>query len=301
VLDVRPRRYATRLLVAGGALALLAHALSSTPDEQDAHTIVIDAVRIGEAERAYVATTGRSPDAQERAALLAAEVDDEILYREALARGLAHGDSVVQHRIAGNLAFVEDGPPPGLEPDPLAGDMLRQDVVVRRRLVERMRAQLEQAALADEPSEAELAQALAANAARFALPARVRIAMAPAVSLTDGTAEDTGTAFGAGIVRELPLESERDLARSHGSAFARAAFVAPPGEWTGPVDATSGRYRILVHAHEPTRLPPLDDVRNQLRELVRRERAAAALRRGLDELRRGYEVSFAAAAAERQG
>jgi hypothetical protein len=257
-----------------------------------------------EVERAYVATTGRAPDAHERAALLDAEIDDEILYREALALGLADGDSVVQHRIAGNLAFVEDGPPPGLEEDRLAGDMLRQDVVVRRRLVERMRARLEQAAIADEPSDAELVQALAANAARFALPTRVRLAIAPVAYGAAGASaipSAAGAAPDAAVVRELPLQSERDLARSHGATFARTAVAAAPGAWTGPVAATSGSYRILVRTHEAERLPPLDDVRNQVRELIRRERAAAALRRELDGLRRGYAVSFATAAAERQG
>jgi parvulin-like peptidyl-prolyl isomerase len=301
VLDVRPRRYVTRLLVAGGTLALLVHARTSTSGGNDPHAIVIDAARIAEAERTYVATTGRAPDADERAALLDAEVDDEILYREALAHGLAEGDSVVQHRIAGNLAFVEDGPPPGFERDDLAGDMLRQDVVVRRRLVERMRARLEQGALADEPSDAELTQALAANATGFALPARVRLTIAPVADGAADTAETASASRDAGVMRELPLQSERDLARSHGATFAHAAFAATPGTWTPPIAATSGSYRILVRTHEPPQPPPLDDVRNQLRELVRRERAAAALRRELDELRRGYGVSFAATAAERQG
>ena len=299
----RARGHLTRLLAAGGTLALLAHVL---PDARSAssdagHAIVIDAARVQSAERAWIATTGRTPDAGERTALVDAEVDDEILYREALALGLADGDTVVQNRIAGNLAFVEDGPPPGTVPDDALGrDMLREDVVVRRRLVDRMRARLEQAALADEPGDEVLAHALAANAERFRLPARVRIAVAPA----DGSAPGAPGALAApdaAAVRELPAQSERDLARTYGASFAREVLQASQGAWTPPIAATSGRWRVLVHEHDPPRVPPLADVRNQVRDLVRREDAAAAVRRALDELRRGYAVSFAGDPADRPG
>lgn len=309
MLDVRrPHRPLLRLLAAGGALALLVHALADDRDaDGDAsRRIVIDASRIAEAERGIVATTGRAPDAAERAALLLAELDDEILYREARRLGLDDGDTVVQHRIAGNLAFVEDGPPPGSDgtTTTLAGDMLQHDVVVRRRLIERMRAQLEREALADEPGDAELATALASNAARFSLPARVRLALLSVP--TDGTGDHAADATRApevdrAAVQELPAQSERDLARLYGAAFARAAFEAPPGGWTDPVAAIGGRYRILVREREPARLPPLDEVRNQVRELVRRERAAAAVRRKLDAMRAGYAVSLVASPTESPG
>lgn len=308
MLDVRrsgsPLR---RLLAVGGVLALLGHAVPDdrTPGGDDTHRIVIDATRIAEAERGMVAATGRVPDAAQRAALLAAEVDDEILYREARRLGLDDGDAVVQHRIAGNLAFVEDGPPPGRDAtSPLADDMLEHDVVVRRRLIERMRAQLERAALAAEPSDTELAAALAANPARFASPARVRLALLPVPVRQAGDVAGgavTAAEIDPAAVRELPSQSERDLARVHGATLARAAFAATPGRWTDPFEATCGRYRIFVRAQQPARLPSLDEVRNQVRELVRRERAAAAVRRQLDELRSGYAVSLAPAPAERRG
>lgn len=280
-------------------MAILVRALSGVLGAADAsdeaHVIVLDAARLREAERAYVAATGRPPDAAERAALAAAEVDDEILYREALAHGLDDGDAVVQHRIAGNLAFVEDGPPPGTvaderlsrsvpDVDALARDMLHEDVVVRRRLVERMRARLEHDALASEPTDAELEQALATNAARFALPARARIAVADASG-----------------VRELPLQSERDLARTYGASFASTAFHSTPGAWSAPLATPAGRLRVLLHEHEPPRTPPLADVRNQVRDFVRRQRAEAAVRRALDELRRGYAVSSAGDSADKPG
>jgi len=303
----RARGPVVRLLLAGGALALAAEIAPhvGAPQGRAERAVVIDPERIAGAARAWVAITGRTSDEGERAALVAAEVDDEILYREALAPGIEHGDAVVQHRISGNLAFVEDGPPPGAVPDALAGGMLRQDVVVRRRLVDRMRARLEQAALATEPTDDDLARALVANAERFRLPARARIAVAPAAR-ADATALDAAAGEAArppdpASIRELPAQSERDLARAYGAPFASAVFRTPANAWTPPLTSTSGRYRVLVRAHEPPRVAPLEDVANQVRELVRRERAAVAVRRALDDLRRSYAVSLAPAPGEVPG
>lgn len=285
-----------RLLVGGGALLVAARVLA-WPDagNEPRPAIELAPARIDGARRAFIGSTGRVPDERELAALVAAEVDDEILYREALARGLDRDDAVVQRRLLGNLAFVDgcaddattDSDSDSAHDGELTRDMLARDVVVHRRLSARMRALLEAEALRDEPDDAELADALARHAERFALPPRVRVTH---VALRDG--EDASTAAALPRATELPLQSERDLARQLGAAFARAAFTAPVGEWSGPVASPSGQHLIRIEQREPARTPALATVRNQVRELLRRERADAAVREALAALRATYAVSM---------
>jgi hypothetical protein len=285
VLDVRTRPIA-RLLAAGALLVLATHALPLwSAEPASARAIVIDAARIDAARRAFRAEHGRTPDAGEVDALIAAEIDDEILFREALALGLASDDSVVQHRLSGSLAFVEHGPPDAAlasvtEAGALADDLVQRDLVVRRRLVDRMRARLEALGATTEPSDAELQAMLDATGDRFALPARVRVAYAAA-----GAPE---------LLRELPPSSSRDLERAFGSAFAGAAFATEPGRWSAPVVTPSGSYRVLVRERSAAHVPPLATVRNQVRATLLRARADAAARRALDQLRTGYTVTVAA-------
>ncbi len=55
---------------------------------------------------------GRELDAEEREELVSHFVDEEILVREALARGLARRDSKIRHRLAGKMLFLFDQEPP---------------------------------------------------------------------------------------------------------------------------------------------------------------------------------------------
>lgn len=289
---MRRARPVLELLLGGAALVAVAQAVGSsvTTPEPPSRTIEISPARIDGARRAFLASTGRDPDDAELAALREAEVNDEILFREALARGLDREDAVVQRRLAGNLAFVDGCADAGGADDAhaahaLTRDMLARDVVVHRRLSARMRALLEEEALRDEPDDAALAAALARHPERFALPARVAVSHVPL--------REDGTPDGAPIV--LPLQSERDLARQLGPELARTALVATPGEWTGPVPSPLGRHLLRVERHEPAQAPALASVRNQVRELVRRERADAALRAALESMRAGYVVDDARA------
>lgn len=292
----RPRSPVVEMLLGGATLLAAAHLVASSEQgsADTRPTIRIPHERVDGARRAFVASSGRAPDALELRALVAAEVDDEILYREALARGLDRDDAVVQRRLTGNLAFV-DGCDPAAHAagthDPhdreIARDMLARDVVVHRRLSQRMRALVEADALRDEPSEVELAAALARHAERFALPARVRVAHV-VLPESSNFAGPPAPAF-------LTLQSERDLARLLGAPFAHAALSAAPGVWTGPVRSPLGTHLLRVEQHAPARAPELAAVRNQVREIVRRERAAAAVRRALEELRTAYVVEEASA------
>jgi peptidyl-prolyl cis-trans isomerase C len=71
-----------------------------------ARSIVID-----DATRAQIASNaqrrlGRPPSAQELANETQLWIDEEILYREAIARGLERDDPVIHQRVAGKMSFV---------------------------------------------------------------------------------------------------------------------------------------------------------------------------------------------------
>jgi parvulin-like peptidyl-prolyl isomerase len=224
--------------------------------------------------------------------------EDALLVHEAFARGLHLRDDVVRRRLIQNLRFAR--------PDEARADaelldeairlrMHESDLVVRRRLAQKMRLLLAEPAREAEPSEAELAQYLAAHAERFTEPERVTLsqlyfrdaarARAALAGLTPNAEPPAALGDALPLPRELPSHSRAELAARFGPAFADAALAAPDGRWLGPIPSSYGHHLVRVRERSPARLSPLAHVRSEVREALLAERADAAVRAGIAALR----------------
>jgi hypothetical protein len=215
--------------------------------------------------------------------------DDELLFAEALARGLVRGDSVVRRRLAANLRFAEGArgrSEDELVRDALALGMHERDLVGRRRLIQRMRLLLGEPGRAAAPSELELARELARHPERFTEPARVRI-----------TQIYLGEQRALPFSPQLPPLSEAELARMLGAKFAKSVFALPVQVWSAPLASSVGLHRVRVEERIPARFSPLAVVRAPLREQLLAERAQRALALGLAELRARYGLRAPGAGA----
>lgn len=218
----------------------------------------------------YARRTGAVPTAQEEAALIEDYIRNEMLYREALALGLDEGD-----------------------------------IVVRRRLIQKMEFLLEDEEPLKQPTDADLAAYLRAHAGRYASPEKVAIthvfvsadrnpspraaARALAREIAAGRpAAELGNPFLRG--RELPLYSERTLASIFGSAFAAEVMNLPIGEWSAPIRSSYGYHLVAVQNREPSRNAKLDEVRTRLLRDWRAEERQKANAKALSRLRAAYEV-----------
>jgi hypothetical protein len=276
-------------------------------------TTLISAARVADLRRDWLARTGTIPGEREIEALIQAEIDDEVLIREARRLGVHRNDPVVQRRLLRNMSFL-DG-----ESERSAEELLDEayvlgmdetDLVVRRRLVQKMKLDVFGAARAAEPIEAELAAYLQRHAERFTRPARVRLshvflsrdrrsvsldadAEALMVRLTgEGIGIDRARELGDPFLfpRDLPPRSERELAKIFGPEFAARALALPTGRWTGPIPSAYGQHAVWVHERTPEELATLDDVRGEAREELLAERGGRALREYVQVLRERHPV-----------
>jgi hypothetical protein len=207
-----------------------------------------------------------------------------------------------------NLAFAEGErgrSEAELVREALALGMHESDLVVQRRLVQKMRLALAGEARAREPSEAELAAHLAAQRARWTEPARVRAvqlyfatrARAEAVGSRLPPRAEDALALGEPLpfAAQLPALSQDELARQLGAGFAEAVFALQPGAWSAPLESSYGWHRVLVEARTPPRETPLAVVRGEVRAALLAERGEAAVRAALAELRARYQLAPEAA------
>ena len=246
-------------LVGGAILWALIAWRGEVPDPAG-RAIVVGRARQAVLADSYAQLMGRRPTVRELAGLIATDVREDVLYREALRLGLDQDDPVVRRRLA-------------------------------TKMTELASAEAESA----EPSQAELRAWLAQNPARFAddpaltfaqhLFASEPAARAALARLRRG--EGVGDA-GSGLPGMVNGMAEREVRELFGRQFAAELATLEPGAgWQGPLPSGLGWHVVRLDARTPGRVPPFATIRARVLAdwrsatiQVRREGAYRLLRDG---------------------
>jgi hypothetical protein len=214
----------------------------------------------------------RRPSKAELSAIIQERVDEELLAREAVRLGLDKDDMIVRRRLAQKMAFAS-----------------------------------EDAGVLAEPDEATLRAYYARTADRYASPAR--LALRHVFFSADRTGERPDLAAGEALARLrqgeaasgdpslLPLTyadvSVTDLGRDYGPAFVQTAEAAPAGQWVGPVVSPYGVHLLRVEARHASQTPPFETVRAEVRSAWIADQRKAANAAYLEGLRKRYRIVVA--------
>ena len=293
--------------------------------EPERELVRIDAQRVEEVRRQWIARTRSLPTELELQRLVEAEVDDEILFREAVSLGFVETDPVVRRRLVRNVQFLgsDSEDEQELFEEALALGLERSDPVVRRRLVQRIRMGVSGAARREPPTPEELLARYEQSRSRYVAPARVGLthvyvsrdahgaeAVGRARELRRQIAErgvevDAAVRLGDPFLRghRMASRSERDLAGVFGPALAKAVFELDPQRWSEPIESAYGFHLVWIEERVPARQRPLEEVESQVREEIFFEREARVMRETLDRLRAYYvvEIGWPAASSDEQG
>jgi hypothetical protein len=213
----------------------------------------------------------RPPTGEELHGLIADFVRDEVLYREALARGLH-----------------------------------RSDLVVRCRLLQKM----EMLALEDnsEPDDAELMEYFLKHRTDYRLPETISFRHVFYNAVRSGTdaltiaravrdeLNGTGPSNATGIGDRSPMPStiikstQREVEGRFGAEFATAVFDVDPGTWSGPIASEYGQHLVFVTARAEGRLPDFPEVSRRVSVDLSAERRLAALDQLYAQVSDNYQV-----------
>lgn len=260
--------------------------------------------------RQWFATTARMPNDAQLAAMVRAELDREILFREALALNLYRIDPIVQQRMVRNMRFLKMDQ--GRDDATLFREALRMelhlgDEVVKRRLIQLM----EQILLAQQPpvpvTETDLVAEFEVQSENLVAPARYSLQQVflsrergdEAEALLEKFREENigpeealefSSPFLPGY--RFASQSGSQLARQFGAAFVDNMKALDPhvGAWTGPVQSTYGVHLLWLDAMEAERPQTLAEVSDRLRRELEHQRRQAALDAAIAVVRERYEV-----------
>lgn len=266
--------------------------------------------RLESLRRQWYVTTGRGPNDAQMRAMVNAELDREILFREALELRLYEIDPIVQQRLVRNMRFLQLDQ--GRDDETLFREALRVelhlgDEVVKRRLVQVMEELLLARQPPAEPSEQEILASFESRRDELMQPpryslqqvylSRERAGEADALlarlrdeQLTPQAALEFSSPFLPGY--RFPNSTPAQLARQFGAAFVLNLERSQPqaGQWVGPVESTYGIHLVWVDSIVPARAAELAEVRPQLLRDLELENRREALAAAVEDVRLDYEV-----------
>jgi hypothetical protein len=244
-----------------------------------------------------------------------AQIDDEVLLGEALARGFDRQDRAVRERLRSLGRFLDVAPErdaTALEREARALGFERSDLALRRHLVEMMRLAAAKTGRADLPSEPELRAYYAVRAADLTPPPAIRLTHVYLSRARRGAAAERDAET---VLARLRLDPAAP-APALGDPFARGAAIGPAspqrldaifgpgfaaavtglrlGTWAGPVRSSYGVHLVRIDAIVPGAPPPFAAVRGRLLHELLRARGAERLRETMRALRDSYAVRSAA-------
>jgi len=244
-----------------------------SPRDSGGGRIVITQGIVDDLVTQHVAARGREPSTSELNHLIESYVRDEILYREGVRLGLE-----------------------------------RDDIVVKRRVRQKIEMIAEEDASTRAPTDADLSAYLVANQARFVQPAiltfeQVFIGEARSGPAVVQVAAVTRDALRKGADPEelgkptlLPHRMTRTpadlVARDFGASFVGAIEHVPLDEWVGPIDSSFGAHYVRVSARTPAAAPPLAAVRDQVVREWENDRRQRARNNAYAKMRGEYQVSI---------
>ena len=250
-----------------GAVIFAAYSLVTRHKTDKYGEIVVTQASIENLVTGFTRTWQRPPTEEELQGLVRDYIREEAAYREALALGLDRDDMIVRRRLRQKLEFVSD------------------ELAARR-----------------EPTDAELQSFLQAHKGAFQtepLYSFRQIYFNPQVhgaslrrdvtrvldDLRRGGSPADDAESGDPFLLQQNFEdiSLSDLKKTLGEQFAAAISALPIGSWQGPIESGYGTHLVYVEKHTGSRLPALSEVREQ----VRREWLNAKQQEATD---RFYEV-----------
>ncbi len=300
-------------LAGGAVLYWLVRSIGAAPPP-----VVITADDVSRLRLDYTRETELEPTAADEAALVEKAIQEELLFREALAHGLDRDDRSVRNWLIEQMRVLSNDA--STDPDALyararALGLDRSDLVVRRILVQKMRL-LAARSGEQNPSDAALEAFYAAHREEYRAPDRASFWHVFLVSaghggaaISDGEtqlarlrsggtapaqAAQSGDSFT--VPPHVVGQSRAQIEKLFGAEVARAVEHGDTGQWIGPVQSPYGVHLLWIERREPGAIPPLNAVRQQVVERWLDETRARRVAELLNDLERRYPLRVESAA-----
>ncbi len=242
-------------------------------DAPENNQISVSLAKVNQIENAWTKQMQRPPRNDELKQLIEQYIEEEILYREALAMGLQ-----------------------------------KDDVIIRRRLTQKISFLIQDVAAQEQPTETELRSYFDENKELFKTPGRISFTHIYFSQDIRGDAAFNDAEETLGELNKKGLErlpksgdpfmlhydysemSGTEVFRLFGEPFATEVFRFKPGKWAGPVQSGYGIHLVRVLKNIPSRMPEFDEVKDSVRVKFMDKKRKKANESALKNLKGRYRI-----------
>jgi PPIC-type PPIASE domain len=233
----------------------------------------------------FVTERQRQPTAEELRGLVRGFVKEALLARQAQELGLDKDDIVVRRRLAQKMSFLLQDDAPAAAPN---DDDLRRLYAAQGSQARTGQGENGARTLFTRP-RISFAQIFFSRDQRADAAADARQALRD-LSRPDGNAP-APTGDRVAIKAEFRNVDERAVANQLGAKFAAAVFGLAPGPWQGPIESSQGIHLVHITELLPARLRPFDEVKDQLVDMWREQSQRENEERDFVALLKKYQVA----------
>lgn len=256
-------------LILGLFFYVISYQVAQTKSE-DNKQIVISPLQVEQLYTQFEQTWNRAPRPEEIGGLVNAYVREEIYYREALALGLNQNDDQIRKRMSMKLdLLLNDMTTPTMPSDQVLSTYVNENPELFRT---NTIVSFEQVYLNPDKHK---------NIAQDAAQALEQLRQG-ADSETLGDVTMLGYFFNK--------NSQSDIARQFGEAFASEISELPVGDWSGPYRSGMGLHLVKIHERIDGRIPDLSEIRPTVEREWMVMRSRQLKDAAYKKLRENYEV-----------
>ena len=262
-------------LLIGLALFFAYRAFNPAAGQSGSYQILLTTDDVRQLQSTFAAQWQRAPSLEEMHGLIKQKIREEILYREALQLGLD-----------------------------------KDDIIIKRRLAQKMQFLAEDVAAAHQPTTAELKAWYTKNSGQFSLPSRFsfrHLYFSPdrrgqqahddaMKALTRIRAEPEESKAAAALADRFMFQdyyadrTPEELEKEFGAQFAAAVQKLKPEAWQGPVQSGYGWHLVFVDSVIPGRIPVFEEVEADVKNAWFADQKRQAWQKAYEDMRAKYTV-----------
>ncbi len=274
----KPGKPLWQIALFGATLALILFILFGFPVGADRqNTIVIGNADFQQRLAAWQRTWQRMPTHEEAQQMMQQHTREEVLYREAIKRGIDKNNQTVRRALVTQMQMLAQSQGTG---DDLSDEAVEAFYALRAEQYRR-------------PPEITFRQVFFSPDRRGGSAesdAQLQLAELRADTYTPEAIRELGDPT------MLPFtnrdKTPEQVARDFGNAFSEAVFDLAAGQWHGPVPSGFGLHLVQVQALKPGYVPPLEEVARQVVADMQYEARQAAEEQFYTELLRQYDILY---------